>query len=59
MVVLKRKLDRPSHAIGFAEPRHGVRSQGIGAYQEDGEGPVSDCGIQPPFIGVSAVSTRS
>ena len=25
-------------AIGYAEPRHGTRSQGIGAYQEDGEG---------------------
>jgi hypothetical protein len=27
-----------SHAIGYAEPRHGTRSQGIGAYQEDGRG---------------------
>ena len=32
-----------SHAIGFAEPRHGIRSPGFGACGEDGQkqGPVS------------------
>jgi hypothetical protein len=25
-----------SHAIGFAEPRHGIRSLGVRAYEEDG-----------------------